>query len=65
MKIKRELLIKAMAQNCMSARELSSITKIAPSTISKLINTDTDKIRPKTIGLVARALEIETSELII
>ncbi len=65
MKVNRELLKITMARKCMSARDVSNITGLAPSSITKLLQKDTDKIRPKTIGLVAKALEIEASDLII
>lgn len=64
MKIRYEILDKEMARQCLSVKELAKITGLGISTITRVRTPGAD-IRAKTIGLIAKALNIDIDILII
>lgn len=64
MKIDKNKLELAMARKCISAEELGSITGISPITITRIRN-GLQMGRAKTIGLIAKALEVDVTEIIV
>lgn len=64
MKIKYEILDKEMARQCLSVTDLSKITGLAVSTITRVRTPGMD-IRTKTVGLIAKALNINIDILVI
>lgn len=64
MKIKYEILDKEMARQCLSVSDLSKITGLAVSTITRVRTGEVD-IRTKTVGLIAKALNIDIDILVI
>jgi len=64
MKIKYEILDKEMARQCLSVSDLSKITGLALSTITRVRTGEVD-IRTKTVGLIAKALNIDIDILVI
>lgn len=54
----------AMARKCMSIENLSSLTGISVYSLTKLKN-GMQKGRTKTIGLIAKALEVDVTEIIV
>jgi DNA-binding Xre family transcriptional regulator len=63
MRIDKKKFDLAMAENCFSAKRLSSITGISTVTITKIKN-GSQKARPQTIGKLAKALNVKVEELI-
>jgi len=63
MKIDKHKVDLAMANKCYSAEELAEITGISPITIAR-IRRGIQKPRPKTIGMIARALNVPVENLI-
>ena len=53
----------AQAKACLSVNELVDKTGLGRTTISKTLNGKV-KATPKTIGLIAKALNVDVSELI-
>jgi DNA-binding Xre family transcriptional regulator len=62
-KVNREKLDLAMAKNCFSAEQLSTLTGVSTVTIARIKN-GCQKGRPKTIGKLAKALNVKVEELI-
>lgn len=63
MKIDKRKLEIAMANKCFSGKELSRRTGIAESTIARIRRGDS--ISTKTIGTIAKALDVDVTEIII
>lgn len=63
MKVDKKKLELAMARKCISAEELGSITGISMFTINRLKAEQPG--RTKTIGLIAKALEVDVAEIIV
>lgn len=63
MKIKSEVINREMARKCLSTKELASITGLGLTTIAR-IKKNNEELRAKTIGIIAKALEIEVEQLI-
>lgn len=53
----------AQARACLSVNELVDKTRLGRGTISKILNGKV-KTTPKTIGLIAKALNVDVSEII-
>ena len=51
------------ARACLSTNDLSKMTELSRATISRVINGKV-KATPKTIGLIAKALNIDVAEII-
>lgn len=51
------------ARACLSTNDLVNITKLSRATISRVINGKVTAT-PKTIGLIARALNVDVTEII-
>lgn len=51
------------ARACLSANELTDMTGLSRATVSKVINGKV-KATPKTIGLIAKALNVDVAEII-
>lgn len=51
------------ARKCLSTNDLSKETGLARATISRVLNGKV-KATPKTVGLIAKALNIDVSEII-
>jgi DNA-binding Xre family transcriptional regulator len=64
MYINRKNLELAMARKCMSIDNLSALTGISVYSLTKLKN-GMQKGRTKTIGLIAKALEVDVTEIIV
>lgn len=64
MKIDKNKLELAMARKCVSAEELSKKTDISTITIARIRN-GSQMGRTKTIGLIAKALEVDVTEIIV
>lgn len=64
MRIKYEILDKEMARQCLSVTELSKITGLSVSTITR-VRTEGADIRIKTVGVIAKALNIDIDVLVI
>lgn len=64
MKINVDRLKIAMAENCITAVELSNKAKVSRGTITNLMGNKTDA-SPATIGKMAKALGVSIEELII
>ena len=62
-KLNSQKLRVAQARECLSINELASKSGISRVTISQIIN-DERNPKEKTIGLLARALNIDVTELI-
>lgn len=60
--IKKLLLLQA--NECLSMNELCEKAEISRSTLSKIINSKRNT-NPKTIGLLAKALNVEVIELLV
>lgn len=54
----------AQAKACLSTNELIEITQLSKSTISRILNGHTNP-SAKSFGLIAKALNVDVSELII
>lgn len=52
-----------MARKCLTTKELAEITGLGLTTISR-VKKNGGELRAKTIGVIARALEIEVEQLI-
>ena len=63
MKVDKKKLEVAMARKCISAEELGAITGISMFTINRLKTEQPG--RTKTIGLIAKALEVDVTEIIV
>lgn len=63
MKVDKKKLEVAMARKCISSEELGAITGISMFTINRLKAEQPG--RTKTIGLIAKALEVDVTEIII
>lgn len=64
MKIDKNKLELAMARKCVTAEELSKKTDISTITIARIRN-GSQMGRTKTIGLIAKALEVDVTEIIV
>ena len=64
MYINKKNLELAMARKCVSIKNLSTLTGISIYSLTKLKN-GTQKGRIKTIGLIAKALEVDVTEIIV
>ena len=64
MKVNVENLKVAMAKKCINAVELSKKANVSRGTITNLLGNKTD-LSPKTVGLIAKALEVDVTEIII
>ena len=64
MYINKKNLELAMARKCVSIENLSTLTGISVNSLTKLKN-GTHKGRTKTIGLIAKALEVDVTEIIV
>lgn len=64
MYINKKNLELAMARKCVSIENLSTLTGISVNSLTKLKN-GTQKGRTKTIGLIAKALEVDVTEIIV
>lgn len=51
------------ARACLSTNDLVNITKLSKATISRALNGKV-KATPKTIGLIAKALNVDVAEII-
>lgn len=51
------------ARACLSANDLTDITGLSKATISRVLNGKV-KATPKTIGLIAKALNVDVAEII-
>ncbi|ELU5588406.1 helix-turn-helix transcriptional regulator [Clostridium perfringens] len=51
------------ARTCLSTNDLTEMTGLSRSTVSKVINGKV-KATPKTIGLIAKALNVDVAEII-
>lgn len=51
------------ARACLSTNDLSKMTELSRATISRVINGKV-KATPKTIGLIAKALNVDVAEII-
>lgn len=65
MKIDIEKLKLAQIKACLSMNEIVEKTKLGRSTVSKIFNVPTNNPSAKSIGLIAKALNIDVSELLI
>lgn len=63
MKINSDVVNREMARKCLTTKELAEITGLGLTTISR-VKKDGGELRAKTIGVIARALEIEVEQLI-
>ena len=63
MKIDKEKLSIALARKCMGTRDLATATKLGEATIVK-IRSGKQEARTQTIGKIAKALEVDVSEII-
>lgn len=63
MKVDKKKLEVAMARKCISSEELGVITGISMFTINRLKAEQPG--RTKTIGLIAKALEVDVTEIIV
>ena len=64
MYINKKNLELAMARKCVSIEDLSTLAGISVNSLTKLKN-GTQKGRTKTIGLIAKALEVDVTEIIV
>ena len=64
MKIDKKKLELAMARKCVSIDNLSELTGISVYSLTRLKN-GIQKGRTKTVGLIAKALEVDVTEIII
>lgn len=63
MKIDKKKLELAMARKCVSIDNLSELTGISVYSLTRLKN-GIQKGRTKTVGLIAKALEVDVTEII-
>lgn len=63
MKVNFKRLVKEMARQCLNSCELSKISGVSVSTISRL-KLEGAETRGKTLGLIAKALKLDIDDLI-
>ncbi len=63
MKVDKHKIELAMANNCISAAKLAELTGISQVTIAR-IKSGNQIPRPKTIGVIAKALDVTVKELL-
>lgn len=64
MRVNKNILVKEMARKCLSVNELAELTGLGTTTIVKMKN-GKGQPRTKTLGLIAKILDIDVEVLLL
>lgn len=64
MRIKEGVIEKAMAKKCLSTKDLAMATGLGITTVTKIKMGKYSVLRAKTVGLIAKCLELDVEQIV-